>query len=197
MANLQEILLTTQEEKTMDPINYQFFNQLSQRSIILNSEVEDDIIEKVVLPLLEFEKDDSNDPVTLYLNTPGGSVFAAMFLCNVIDNYKKPLNIIGLGYFMSMGTLIMMAGKNNPNVTKICYDFSIALLHAGSIVLEGDAKTVKQTMDFNEGYQQKVKKYILSHTNFTEEEYEKVKDLEYYMYADELKRLGIVDTIIS
>jgi len=60
--------------------------------------VDERIVERVAIPLLDFEKDSSNDPVTLIFSTVGGSVSDGFVLCNIIDNYKNPLNIIFLGY---------------------------------------------------------------------------------------------------
>ena len=104
---------------------------LNKRSIVWNAEINEDIVEKVIIPLLDFEQDNSNDPVTLYLSTIGGSISDALVICNIIDNYKKPLNIIVLGYAASMGTIMLAAGAHNNNVVRKCYPFSYALLHAG------------------------------------------------------------------
>lgn len=112
--------------------DYQYYNHLlNKRSIVWNAEINEDIVEKVIIPLLDFEQDNSNDPVTLYLSTIGGSISDALVICNIIDNYKKPLNIIVLGYAASMGTIMLAAGAHNDNVTRKCYPFSYALLHAG------------------------------------------------------------------
>ena len=59
----------------LDPVTYQYFHQLlERRTVLLNYDVSDDIVERVYLPLKEFEDDDSNEPVTLILNSSGGSV---------------------------------------------------------------------------------------------------------------------------
>jgi len=127
-----EFLGFAEATSSLDPIMYQYFkNLLHKRTIILNSEIDENILENVVLPLQDFEEDDSNSPITLILNTPGGSVADGLMLCNIIDNYKKPLNIIVPSYSCSMGTIILCSGNKNPNVTKKCYPFSFALFHSG------------------------------------------------------------------
>lgn len=69
-----------------DPVTYQYFNQLlNHRTIIFNSEIQSDIIEQVYIPLKEFEEDDSNEPITLILNSPGGSVSSSFFLAYYIS----------------------------------------------------------------------------------------------------------------
>ena len=62
--------------------------------------------------------------------------------------------------------------------------------------MEGSAHAVKDTFDFSQHYEVKIKKYILSHTAITEDLYDKIERKEYWMDATEMKRLNIVDEII-
>ena len=67
-----ELLVST----GLDPCSYQYFNNLwNHRTIIFNSIVDETIVESVIVPLKRFEEDDSNEPVTLILNTNGGIQF--------------------------------------------------------------------------------------------------------------------------
>lgn len=179
------------------PIVYQYYKGLSERTIVINEEIVPEILENVILPLLEMDNDGSGEPITLILNTQGGSVFAGMPLCDVIDQIKTPLTIIVPMYAFSMGGLILMAGYNNPNVTKKCYKHSTALLHAGSTYLEGDTSAVRDTFRFNERYEQMIRAYILSHSNISAEEYDKMERYEWYMTSDDMLRTGLVDEVIG
>ena len=96
----------------------------------------------------------------------------------------------------SMGTLIAMAGKNNPNVKTVCHPFSVGLIHSGSQYMEGTAHAVKDTFNFSQHYEEKIKNYILTHTKIDENLYDKIERKEYWMDADEMLRLGVVDEII-
>ena len=62
--------------------------------------------------------------------------------------------------------------------------------------MEGSAHAVKDTFDFSQHYEENIKDYILSHTNIDERLYEKIERKEYWMDANEMLRLGIVDEII-
>lgn len=169
---------------------------LKKREIIFNGEITSDVIERVAIPLLAFANDDKDEPVTLYLHSPGGSIDDAMFLCNIIDNYPKQLKVIVLGYACSMATFLLCAGAHNPNVTRYCYKFSYGLIHAGSIGIEGDANSVKEYMEFNEQYMKKVHNYIVSNTNLTLDELNAHYHKQWYLMADEMKEKGLVDVII-
>lgn len=200
MANkdAMEFLEEPIKMSNVDALDYQYFNQyLNHRTVLFNEAVTEDLLEKVILPLKEFEEDDSDEPVTLVLNTPGGSLFMGFCMCNIIDNYKKPLNIIVYGYSMSMGTIILCSGNKNPNVTKMCYPFSFFLHHLGEIALDGEAGSVKDTMLFNDKLNEQLNEYILKNTNITQEELTANLRKQWYFGADEAKRMGLIDKIIG
>jgi len=193
-----EFLGFANEVSTLDPIMYQYFNQLlKKRTIVLNSEIDENILETVVLPLKDFEQDDSFEPVTLILNTPGGSVADGLMLCNVIDNYRIPLEIIVPSYACSMGTIILCSGNKNPNVTKKAYPFSFALFHSGQTYVGGESTSVEDVMNFNKGVDNKIKNYIITNTNITEELYDAHHRKQWYISADEMLEYGLIDEIIG
>ena len=178
--------------------DYQYYDSLlNHRTILWNQEVDESIVERVVLPLLRFEQDSSNDPITSIFSTIGGSVSDSFILCNIIDNYTKPLNIIVLGYAASMGTIILAAGAHNDNVVRKCYPFSYALLHAGSTSFSGESLTVEDTLQFNKRVDEKVKKFILSHTSISEEEYREHERKQWFLDSSDMKKYGLIDEIIG
>lgn len=182
----------------IDPITWTYFDQLlNHRTIVLNDSIGENIVELVYCQLKRFEKDDSEEPVTLILNTCGGSVFDGLFICNVIDNYTKDLNIYIPGYAFSMGAIIACAGANNPHVHKYCYEMSFLLYHSGSLDLEGDADSVKDTIAFTERLNDTVKDYVLSHSTMPEEVWNNHLRKQWYLTAEEALQYGIVNEIIG
>lgn len=181
-----------------DVATYQYFNNYTNyRTIIFNSEIDASIVESVILPLKEFESDECDDTVTLILSTPGGSLADGLVLCNIIDNYTKPLQIIVLGQACSLGTIVLCSGNKNPNVTKYCYPFSFALFHAGYTGFEGDVLTISDQVEFNNKMFNKIKKYVVSNTNITNEQYEATERKQWYLFAEDMKQLGLIDHIIG
>lgn len=180
------------------PDLHQYNHQLQDnRTIIFNNDVDATILENVILPLLDLEKDDSQEPVTLILNSCGGSVSDGLMLCPVIDNYKKPLIVIVPGYALSMGAVILCAGAHNPNVTKKCYPFAYALFHAGSTSIAGDTAAVDDTIDFNRGIDKKIKDYVCHNTAITPEEYDKHYRHQWFLTSEEMLKYGLVNEIIG
>lgn len=177
-------------------IDSEYERLLTERIILLNDVITENTIEKVVTPLLRMENDGSGEKITIYLNTNGGSVFDGLVLCNIIERLKTKTDIIVLGYAYSMGSLILMAGKNNPNVKRYCYPFSTALIHGGSSFISGTSSQVKDYFKFNEKYEKRIADYIVDHTNLTADDYAAIERFEAYMDSDEMLEKGLVDEII-
>lgn len=191
-------LTLVEDQSTLDPVMYQYFNHYkNHRTIIFNRAVDDSIVETVILPLLEFENDSNTEPVKLILSTPGGSVSDGLILCNVIDNYKKPLEIYVYGYACSMGTIILCAGNKNPNVKKYCYPFSFGLFHAGYSAVEGESLSVEDQIAFNKKTDNTIRDYVVENTKITAEEYKANERRQWYLSAQEMKEKGLVDIIIG
>lgn len=191
-------LTLIEEQSNLDPVMYQYFNHYkNHRTIVFNRAVDDSIVEMVILPLLEFEADEDNTPVKLIISTVGGSVSDGLILCNIIDNYKKPLEIYIYGYACSMGTIILCSGNNNPNVTKYCYPFSFGLFHAGYSAVEGEALSVEDQMAFNKQTDTMIRDYVVANTKITAEEYKANERRQWYLTAKEMQEKGLIDIIIG
>lgn len=183
----------------LDPVQYQYFYQLlKKRTVIFNSDVDESIIETVYLPLKDFEEDTSTEPVTLILNSSGGSVSDGFFLANYLTKYSKPLKIIVAGYAASMSAVILCAGGKNPNITRVCYPSTYALIHDGYITLStSESKTADDVLEFNKKVDSKIRQFIIDNTNITEELYNSKSRQQWFLSAEEMKELNLVDEIIG
>ena len=195
---MPDFLALVEENSQLDPVSYQYFNHLfNHRTIVFNDGIDKNILEAVILPLKEFEDDGSNDPVKMIISTPGGSISEGLVLCNIIDNYSKPLEIYVMGYACSMGTIILAAGNNNPNVKKFYYPFSFALFHSGYTAFEGESLSVEDAMAFNKRVDNRIRDYIVANTKITEEQYRANERRQWYLDAHDMKELGLIDVIIG
>ena len=183
------------EKFGFDPITYQYFHQLlDKRIIILNEYVSDATVEKVYLPLKEFEEDKSTEPVTLILNSCGGSVSNGLYLAQYISIYSKPLNIIVPGMAASMAAIILAGGGKNENVIRYGFPASYVLLHDGYIALESsEARTADDIMEFNKGVDADIRNFIINNTNITPEMYDAHARKQWFMKGQELIDLGMLD----
>lgn len=185
------------EKYGFDPITYQYFHQLlHKRTIILNDYVCDETIEKVYLPMREFEHDSSSEPVTLILNSAGGSVTNGFYLAQYISMYSKPLNIIVPGMAASMAGIILAGGGKNENVIRYGFPASYVLLHDGYVALEAsEARTADDIMEFNKGVDADIRDFIITNTNITPENYDSHARKQWFLKASECVKLGLLDHI--
>ena len=192
-----EELFNSMQTYSFDPATYQYFNQLlNHRTILFNCDVQEDIIEKVYIPLREFEQDDSMEPVTIIMNSSGGSVSDGFFLAHYIAQYSKPLNIIVPGYACSMAAVILAGGGKNKNITRSCFPCSYALIHDGYVALAAaETKTANDIMAFNDNVDKRIRDFFIKNTNITEEQYESKSRHQWFLNSDEMLELGLIDHI--
>ena len=190
-------LFNTMQTYSFDPTVYQYFNQLiNHRTVLFNCDVQEDIIEKVFLPLRDFEQDDSQEPVTLIINSSGGSTSNGFFLAYYIAQYSKPLNIIVPGYACSMAAIILASGGKNENVIRSCFPCSYALIHDGYVALSvQEAKTANDIMAFNDNVDKQIRQFFIDNTHITEEEYDAHTRHQWFLTSQEMLEAGLIDRI--
>lgn len=194
--DLEELFKVLQISE-FNPALYQYFNQLiNHRTIIFNCDVQEDIIEKVYIPLREFEQDDSKEPVTIIMNSSGGSVSDGFFLAHYISQYSKPLNIIVPGYACSMAAVILAGGGKNENVIRSCFPCSYVLIHDGYVALSAqETKTANDIMSFNDSVDKEIRQFFIDNTNITGEEYDQHTRHQWFLHSDEMIKAGLIDRI--
>lgn len=192
--NLSELL----DNVSIDPVAYQYFHQLADnRTVLFNDGIDECIVEKVYLPLRDFENDDSASPITIILNSMGGSVTDGLFLAHYLAHYKKKLNIIVTGCAASMAAIILAAGGKNPNVTRYCFPSTFGLLHDGYVAVNAsETKTAEDIMDFNKRVDIQVRQFVIDNTNITAEQYDEHARKQWFMDAHELLETGLIDHIL-
>ena len=176
------------------PIDYQYYKCLENNTIIINQEISECLVEYAIIPLMNLDADENVKHIDILLNTVGGDIYTGFSMVSVLENLKTDTTIRIIGMAASMGGLIAMA--KNPHVKVVCDKWSVGLIHSGSQYMEGSAHAVKDTFKFSERYEEKIKAYILSHTNITEEMYKEIERQEFWMDADDMLKYGIVDEII-
>ena len=194
--NKQEEYLEIMEVPQFE--EYTFWEQLQNRKIVLNGQITDSVVERVIIQIIKFNEQDENlrkevrKPIVLYLNSIGGLTDIGSVLANVIEQSVTPVHIIGLGNAASMGAIILMAGHK-----RMAYPFSTILIHDGSMFVGGSTSKVKDTMLFQDEKEEQIKQFILSHTKITDAKYSENYTKEWYMTAKIALEYGVIDEIIG
>ena len=175
-----------------------YLKDLKQRKLFLNSEIDQFTVADIVKHIMQFNKEDKNvapenrQPILLYVTSNGGDVGAGFELIDVIMNSKTPVYTINLGYQYSMGFLIGLAGHKRYASANAKF-----LMHDGSNFVWDSGMKAQDRMDFNRKIESRIKKYVLSRSTVTDEEYDSKLRVEWYLFADEAKEKGFVDYIIG
>ena len=186
----------TTQDYNVDPLIAQYYEGVSNRTFYLTDEISELTTSLITIPLMEADSDGTLEPITIYINTPGGSVHDGFTLVSAIQKLQSPTKVIVLGYAYSMGALILMAGYQNPNVTRYCYSFSTALMHGGSQLVSGSNAAVKDYFHFSQRFEKRIEEFVLTHSGLTEEDYSKVDRHELYYDSTQMLELELVDEIL-
>lgn len=185
------------ENSTVDELLY--VKDLQQRKLFLNADVDQLSVAEIVKHIMQFNREDidihdvsKRKPILLYVVSNGGEVDAGFELIDIIRCSKTPVYTINLGFQYSMGFLIGLAGHKRfatPNAR--------FLMHDGTSFVYNSSTKVKDQIDFQRAADKRVKDYIISRSNLTEELYDNKLRVEWYLFADEAKEHGFVDYIIG
>ncbi|MBQ0014707.1 MAG: ATP-dependent Clp protease proteolytic subunit [Oscillospiraceae bacterium] len=175
-----------------------YLQDLKQRKLYFNSDVEQSSVHEIVKHILQINKEDMGvpvelrQPIRLYVVSYGGEVDSGFELIDIIRNSKTPVYTINLGYQYSMGFFIGLAGHKRYATPNAKF-----LLHDGSSFVYNSTAKVKDQIEFQNKMEDRLKEYVLERTNITEEEYTDKFRVEWYLFADEAKEKGCVDYIIG
>lgn len=181
--------------------DYQMWEFYKERKIIFNNEVNTNIINTIGHWIIKWNEEDERNNVEItqrkkiqiYITSNGGDVIAGMSICDIIKSSKTPVETIAIGCAASMGIILLMSGH-----VRKAYPNTVLLIHDGSLHVQGSSRKAKNTMDFYDELDKRVRQFILDNTKISDELYDSKADDEWYIFADsEGLELGIVDEIIK
>lgn len=185
-------------KKTPSYAEFIHWKQIQERKLVINDGIDEFIVEEYIMPILRWNEEDEGkeitgrEPITIYLNTPGGEVFNGLVLAEIIKKSKTPVHIVALAFAASMGSVILASGHNRK-----AYKYSNVLIHDGDVGAKGSSNKVKDTMKFLDKKHDQLKDFYIANTKITEEKFDSMADREWWMTAEEALELGIIDEIIQ
>ena len=191
-----EELFMEKDDPFLENLLKEFFND---RVIICNDTIDTSCFENVSLKILKFNKEDkllpvkSRKPIWLFLQSPGGAVVSGFNLIDVIESSSTPVYTVCFANCSSMAFHIFISGNK-----RYAFKNSVLLNHDGDTTISNSTSKARDTMQFFNTLEDRIKNHVLSHTKMTPEFYDSIYNKEYYMYAnDKGKELGCVDYIIG
>lgn len=171
---------------------------INNRKIVINCDINDDLLENVILYILLWNKQDKDLPIEkrkkifMYINSDGGDLILGNAILDVMINSKTPVVTVGFAKCASMASYILAAGHE-----RICFPSTVVLIHDGQTGYMSSGNKGKDIQKFYDSLDQRVMEFMTRYTTMTEEYLESIKDRETYLFAAEAKEKGIIDKVIG
>ena len=167
---------------------------LNDRIIFLGTPVDDEIANLIVAQLIHLESEDPDREVSLYINSPGGSVYAGLAIYDTIQYVKCDVQTICVGIAMAMGALLLAAGTAGK---RMALPNAKILIHQVSSGFEGQATDIEIQAREVISIKRRLEKIIAQHTGQPLDKVSKDMERDYFMTADEAKEYGIIDNVVA
>ena len=175
---------TAQGERTFD-IYSRLFNE---RIIFLGTPIDDQIANLTIAELLHLESEDPGKDISLYVNCPGGSVYAGLAIYDTMQFVKPAITTIACGVAMSLGALLLAAGAGGKRMALPNAKIILHQLWGG---LEGQASDIEIHAREAIALKRRMEEIIAQHTGQPLEKVSKDMGRDYFMTAEEAKEYGI------
>src|SRR5436189_3052959 len=167
---------------------------LAERIVFLGTPVDDQIANLVIAQLLHLESDDPDKDIYLYINTPGGNIYAGLAIYDTIQFIKPDVQTICVGIAMSMGSLLLAGGKKGK---RMALPNSRILIHQVSGGFEGQGTDIEIQAREVIGLKRRLEEIYALHTGKSQEDISRDMERDFFMSPQEAKEYGIIDTVIT
>lgn len=175
--------------------SYDIYSRLlKDRIIFLGSAIDDDVANAVIAQLLFLAADDPEKDISLYINSPGGSVTAGMGIYDTMQFIKPDVSTICVGMAASMGAFLLAAGAKGK---RFALPNSEIMIHQPLGGVRGQATDIKIHADWIIRTKQKLNRILAERTGQPLENIERDTDRDYFMTAEEAMAYGLVDNVIT
>jgi ATP-dependent Clp protease, protease subunit len=166
---------------------------LRERIIFLGGPIDDHMANIVIAQLIFLENEDPKKDINLYINSPGGSVTAAMAIYDTMNHIKPDVATICVGIAASAGAVLLSSGAKGK---RFCLPNSEVMIHQVMGGAEGQASDIAIVAKHILRTKENLNKILAKNTGKPFAQVEKDSDRDYYMTAEEAKKYGIVDEIV-
>ncbi len=166
---------------------------LRERIIFLGGAIDDHTANIIIAQLLFLEHEDPTKDIKLYINSPGGSVTAAMAIYDTMNHVKPDVSTVCVGIAASAAAVLLSSGAKGK---RFCLPNSEVMIHQVMGGVEGQASDIAITAKHILRTKENLNKILSKNTGKPITQVEKDSDRDYYMTADEAKKYGIIDEIV-
>ena len=175
--------------------SYDIYSRLLEdRIIFLTGEINDQVANTVVAQLIYLEAKNPDKEISLYINSPGGSVTAGLAIYDTMQYIKCPVSTICVGLAASMAAVLLLAGEKGK---RFCLTNSEVMIHQPLGGMQGQASDIKIHADHIIKTRERLNKIIAKHTGKKLEDIEKDTDRDNFLTSKQALEYGIIDKIFE
>ncbi len=167
---------------------------LNERIIFLGTAVDDQIANLIVAQLLHLESSDPDKDISIYINSPGGSIYAGLAIYDTMQFIKPDVSTICCGIAMSMGSLLLAGGTKGK---RFSLPNSRILIHQPSAGFEGQATDIEIHAREILKTRKRVDEIYAKHTGQSEEQVHRDMERDRFFTAAQAAEYGLIDRVIN
>ena len=167
---------------------------LKERIIVLGTPINDQIANLIVAQLLYLAREDSNKQIRMYINSPGGMVYAGMAIYDTMQQVECPVSTVAVGFTASFGTILLTAGTKGMR-----YALPNATIHMHQPLggAQGQASDIAIQAQEILRLRTTLNQILSYHTGQPIDQIAKDTDRDIYMSASEAKTYGLIDEVLG
>ena len=167
---------------------------LNERIIFLGTPIDDQVANLIVAQLLHLDGEDSDKDISLYINSPGGSVYAGLAIYDTMNFIKADVQTICVGIAMSMGALLLCGGAEGK---RMALPNAKVMIHQVSSGFQGQATDIEIHAREVISLRHRLDEIIAKHTGQPLDKVKQDTERDYFMSSEEAKEYGLVDRVIT
>lgn len=175
--------------------SYDIYSRLlKDRIIFLGTPIDDAVANLITAQLLFLESEDADRDISIYINSPGGQVYAGMAIYDTMQYIKPEVSTLCLGMAMSMGAILLGGGAKGK---RFALPNAKVMIHQGSAGFQGTPTDIDIQAREVLSLRKRMAEILSKHTGQSFERVEKDIDRDKFMTADESKEYGLIDDILT
>jgi ATP-dependent Clp protease, protease subunit len=167
---------------------------LNERIIFLGTPIEDQVANLVVAQLLHLEADDPEKDISIYINTPGGSIYSGLAIYDTMNFVKPDIATMCVGVAMSMGSLLLAGGTKGK---RACLPNSRILIHQPSAGFEGQSTDIEIHAREILKVRARIDEIYAECTGRAEEEVRRDMERDRFFTAEQALEYGMIDRVLE
>jgi ATP-dependent Clp protease, protease subunit len=167
---------------------------LNERIIFLGTPIEDQVANLVVAQLLHLEAEDPEKDISIYINTPGGSIYSGLAIYDTMNFVKPDIATMCVGVAMSMGSLLLAGGTKGK---RACLPNSRILIHQPSAGFEGQSTDIEIHAREILKVRARIDQIYAEHTGRSEEEVRRDMERDRFFTAQQALEYGMIDRVLE